>query len=102
MSKENTKFKLRPRNKYAWIKFIDQEDKVGSLYTAPNSTAKYRLATILGIDEECHEGQGFKVGQVVLCDVLGTEVHRIGMSSYTTCLIRNFISIVEEIGSEES
>lgn len=88
-------FQLKPRNKHAWIKTIDEANKIGNLFTPGNMTNAYRLATIMAIDEECHEAQGFEVGNIVLCDMIGVVSHRVGSQSFETCLIRNFVAIVE-------
>ena len=88
-------FQLKPRNKHAWIKTIDEANKIGNLYTPGNMTNAYRLATIMALDEECHEAQGFAVGNIVLCDMIGVVSHRVGSQSFETCLIRNFIAVVE-------
>lgn len=87
-------FKLKPRNKYAWIKTIDEANKVGSLYTPGNVTNQYRLATIKAIDEDAAEAKGFAVGDVVLCDMIGMVSHRVGNQTLETCLIKNFLGVV--------
>lgn len=87
-------FELKPRNKYAWIKTIDEANRVGSLYTPGNVTNQYRLATIVDLDSECAESQGFKPGDVVLCDMIGVVSHRIDTQTIETCLIKNFLGVV--------
>lgn len=87
---------LRPKNKYAWIKNLDQDGKVGLLYTAPSATNQYRLAKLLAFDTDCPEAQGYEVGQTVLYDTIGAVEHRIGNAMYTTVKILNVVSIVEE------
>lgn len=89
-------FELKPKNKHAWIRTLDEANKIGTLYTPGNVTNQYRLAKIVALDEECHEAQGFEAGQVVLCDTIGVTKHRIGMQSVETCLIRNFVAVVIE------
>lgn len=90
-------FELKPRNKYAWIKTIDEANKVGILFTPASTTNQYRLVKILALDETCREAEGFEVGQVVLCDMIGVVNHRIGQNqALETCLIRNFLGVVEE------
>jgi hypothetical protein len=87
-------FSLKPRNKYAWIKTIDEANKVGNLFVPGNVTNSYRLATIKAIDEDAEEARGFRVGDVVLCDMVGVVSHRIGNQTLETCLIRNFLAVV--------
>lgn len=95
-------FRLNPRNKHAWIKTIDQANKVGSLYTPGNVTNQYRLATIVALDESAAEAEGFKAGDVVLCDMIGVVSHRIGTQSLETCLIKNFLGVIKEVLQEET
>jgi len=87
-------FELKPRNRYAWIKTIDEADKVGSLYVPGNVTNQYRLASIVALDENAPEADGFKAGDVVLCDMIGVTSHRIGNQTIQTCLIKNFLGTV--------
>lgn len=92
--------KLSPKNKHAWIQVIDEANRIGSLYTPVSVHNQYRLARIMALDEECAEGQAFHVGQTVLCDMVGVTDHRIGTQTVQTCLIRNFLGVVEEVPSE--
>ena len=87
-------FELLPRNKHAWIKTIDEANKIGTLFTPANVTNQYRLATIVALDVSCDEAKGFKAGDVVLCDMIGVVSHRIGNQTMETCLIRNFLGVV--------
>lgn len=87
-------FELKPRNRYAWIKTIDEANKVGNLYTPGNVTNQYRLATIVALDEDADEARGFKAGDVVLCDMVGVTSHRIGNQTMETCLIKNFLGVI--------
>jgi len=87
-------FELKPRNRYAWIKTIDEADKVGSLYVPGNVRNQYRLVRIEALDEDVAEAEGFKAGDIVLCDMIGVVSHRIGMQMIETCLIKNFLGVV--------
>lgn len=93
-------FELKPRNKHAWIKTIDEANKVGSLYTPHSVTNQYRLATIVDLDGEAEEARGFKPGDVVLVDMIGVVSHRVGTQTIETCLIRNFLGIVVPKGEQ--
>jgi hypothetical protein len=86
---------LKPRNKHAWIKAVDAADKVGMLYIPGNVSNQYRIVRIRALDEDCSEAQNFKVDDLVLCDMIGVVSHRIGNQAFETCLIRNFIAVVE-------
>lgn len=90
-------FELRPRNRYAWIKTIDEANRVGSLYTPGNVTNQYRLASIVALDDSAPEASGFKAGDVVLCDMVGVVSHRVGNQTIETCLIRNFLGVVSDV-----
>lgn len=92
--------KLIPKNKYAWIRPIDEDQKVGALYVPGNVSNSYRLAEVLSIDEDCPEAKGISVGDRVLYDTIGSVAHRIGNSTYTTVKVLNFLAVVKQ--AEES
>lgn len=89
-------YDLIPKNKYAWIKNIDQADKVGSLYVPGSTTNQYRMATLLAFDDECSESKGLEVNQTVLYDTIGAVDHRIGNAMYTTVKLLNIIAVVQQ------
>lgn len=89
--------KLLPKNKYAWIRVIDEDQKVagGLLYAPGNVDKQYRLAEVLGIDSDCQESKGVSVGDKILYDALGAVSHRMGNSTYTTVKVVNILAVIE-------
>ena len=90
--------KLEPKNKYAWIRTIDEDQKVGTLYVPGNVSNSYRLAEVLALDSDCPEAKGISVGDRVLYDTIGSVAHRIGNSTYTTVRVLNILAVVRTEG----
>lgn len=86
--------KLFPKNKYAWIRPLEEDQKVGNLFVPGNVSNSYRIAEVLGIDD-CDEAKGIGVGQRVLYDTLGAVSHRIGNATYVTVKVLNILAVVE-------
>ncbi len=89
-------FELKLKNEYAWIKPVDEADKVGMLYVPGNATNQYRVAVLLGFDADSAKAKGYEVGQTVLYDTLGAVEHRLNNTMYTTVKMANIVAVLDK------